>query len=201
MKKQTGFTLVEIAIVLVIVGLLIGGVLKGQEIITNAKIKSIENDYNAISAAIYSYQDRYRSLPGDDKKATGRFTGVTDGDGDYKIEGAFNADTGTSSESLYFWQHLRAAGLVSGSATNDEQPLHAFDAKVGASSDTVASLNLRGIYIGFELIPVDIAKILEARSDDEDSTTGSIQATIPDGTAASSYDTSSVDNYNLLFLL
>ncbi len=43
-KKQKGFTLVEIAIVLVIVGLLIGGVLKGQEMITNAKLKRIESD-------------------------------------------------------------------------------------------------------------------------------------------------------------
>ena len=52
MKKQAGITLVEIAIVLVIIGLLLGGVLKGQEIITNAKIKNLENDFNGITAAI-----------------------------------------------------------------------------------------------------------------------------------------------------
>ena len=73
LKKQTGFTLVEIAIVLVIVGLLIGGVLKGQEMITNAKLKRIESDNAGIAAAMFSYQDRYLQLPGDDSNAAARF--------------------------------------------------------------------------------------------------------------------------------
>ena len=72
--KQKGFTLVEIAIVLVIVGLLIGGVLKGQEMITNAKLKRIESDNAGLLAALYSYQDRYLQLPGDDADAADRFT-------------------------------------------------------------------------------------------------------------------------------
>ena len=45
-NRQSGFTLVEIAIVLVIIGLLLGGVLKGQELITQAKIKNVANDLN-----------------------------------------------------------------------------------------------------------------------------------------------------------
>ena len=65
-KGQSGFTLVEIAIVLVIIGLLLGGVLKGQEMITNAKVSKVENDYKGITAAILAYQDRYGVLPGDD---------------------------------------------------------------------------------------------------------------------------------------
>src|SRR5665647_40387 len=69
--RQTGFTLVEIAIVLVIIGLLLGGILKGQEMITQAKIKNVINDMNGITAALNSYQDRYRALPGDDKGAGG----------------------------------------------------------------------------------------------------------------------------------
>ena len=73
-KQQKGFTLVEIAIVLVIVGLLIGGVLKGQEMITNAKLKRIESDNAGIAAAMFSYQDRYLQLPGDDSGAADRFT-------------------------------------------------------------------------------------------------------------------------------
>ena len=73
--KQAGFTLVEIAIVLVIIGLLLGGILKGQEMITQAKIKNVVNDFNGITAAVNSYQDRYRALPGDDlngQRAAGR---------------------------------------------------------------------------------------------------------------------------------
>ena len=65
-KSQSGFTLVEIAIVLVIIGLLLGGVLKGQEMIENARIKSIVNDMNGVSAAYNSYMDRFHAIPGDE---------------------------------------------------------------------------------------------------------------------------------------
>src|SRR5271170_940160 len=65
-RQQSGFTLVEIAIVLVIIGLLLGGILKGQEMITQAKIKNVVSDFNGITAAQYAYQDRYHQLPGDD---------------------------------------------------------------------------------------------------------------------------------------
>ena len=75
-SRQAGFTLVEIAIVLVIIGLLLGGVLKGRDMITNAKIKRIENDFAGVAAAIYAYQDRYGVLPGDDPAASTRFAGT-----------------------------------------------------------------------------------------------------------------------------
>lgn len=61
-QNQQGFTLVEIAIVLVIIGLLLGGVLKGQELIKNAKIKAAASDINAYSVALIGYQDRYGDL-------------------------------------------------------------------------------------------------------------------------------------------
>src|SRR5438046_8628792 len=97
-KKSTeaGFTLVEIAIVLVIIGLLLGGILKGQEMITQARIKNVINDFNGIVTAITSYQDRYRALPGDDKGAATRWAaqapaaGGNQGNG--VIEGAYNAN-------------------------------------------------------------------------------------------------------------
>src|SRR5205814_9112356 len=92
-NKQKGFTLVEIAIVLVIIGLLLGGILKGQEMITQAKIKNVIADYSGISAAYHGYVDRYKKIPGDDPCAggavtvgncgttTGRWTGATAGNG------------------------------------------------------------------------------------------------------------------------
>src|SRR2546428_2602115 len=73
-SAQAGFTLVEIAIVLVIIGLLLGGILKGQEMITQAKIKNIVNDFNGVTVAVTSYQDRYRAIPGDDRNASTRWT-------------------------------------------------------------------------------------------------------------------------------
>lgn len=78
-SKQSGFTLVEIAIVLVIVGLLLGGVLKGQELITSGKAKALYADKTAIQTAVNTYQDRFRALPGDDGAASGRFTGLACG--------------------------------------------------------------------------------------------------------------------------
>ena len=93
MKKTLGFTLVEIAIVLVIIGLLLGGILKGQEMITQARIKNVINDFNGITAAINSYQDRYRALPGDDINAASRWAGSFGGNGDGQFNGAAAAMT------------------------------------------------------------------------------------------------------------
>jgi len=68
-KQQSGFTLVEIAIVLVIIGLLLGGVLKGQELINSAKVKNMIGDLRAVSSMVYAYQDRFKALPGDQNVA------------------------------------------------------------------------------------------------------------------------------------
>ena len=78
-SKQSGFTLVEIAIVLVIVGLLLGGVLKGQELITSGKAKSLFADKSAIQTAYNTYNDRFRAIPGDDGAASTRFSGLACG--------------------------------------------------------------------------------------------------------------------------
>ena len=78
-SKQSGFTLVEIAIVLVIVGLLLGGVLKGQELITSSKAKALYADKAAFQTAFNTYSDRFRALPGDDALASTRFSGLSCG--------------------------------------------------------------------------------------------------------------------------
>ena len=115
---EAGFTLVEIAIVLVIIGLLLGGILKGQEMINQARIKNAINDFNGLTVAVTSYQDRYRALPGDDKGASARWTtqAPADGNGDGVIQGLYNDATATT-ESHLFWQHLRIAGFVPGLTT------------------------------------------------------------------------------------
>ena len=77
-RNQSGFTLIEIAIVLVIIGLLLGGVLKGQELINSARVKNLANDFKNIPVFIYGYQDKFRSLPGDDARLANNVTGGTD---------------------------------------------------------------------------------------------------------------------------
>ena len=129
--RQQGFTLVEIAIVLVIIGLLLGGILKGQEMITQAKIKNVIADMSGVSAAMYGYQDRYRALPGDDRAAAGRWTtGIAPGNGDGIIEGLYLE--ASPRETAEFWRHLRLAGFVAG--TGAEQPFNAVSGRMGVQT-------------------------------------------------------------------
>ena len=178
--RQSGFTLVEIAIVLVIIGLLLGGVLKGREMITNAKIKRIENDFAGVSAAVYAYQDRYGVLPGDDPAASTRFAGTwsaaDNGNGNGNIAGGWNS-TNNASESRKIWKHLRGAGLIAGPVDATEasyqQPSNSFGGLVGIDLNLY---NLSGHNIVFGEIPGDIAQIIEARGDDGVPARGGIQA-------------------------
>lgn len=178
-RKQSGFTLVEIAIVLVIIGLLIGGVLKGREMITNAKIKRVENDFSGVSAAIYAYQDRYGVLPGDDPSAATRFSGTwrtaDNGNGNGNISGGWSS-TNNADESRKIWKHLRGAGLIAGPVDNTvasyQQPSNPFGGLIGIDLNLY---NLSGHNIVFGEIPGDIAQILESRGDDGLPNGGSIQ--------------------------
>ena len=72
LPKKRGFTLIEMSIVLVIIGLIIGGILKGQEVIAGARTKAVVNVINATRSAANTYHERYRALPGDDQNATTR---------------------------------------------------------------------------------------------------------------------------------
>ena len=229
LTKQKGFTLVEIAIVLVIVGLLIGGVLKGQEMITNAKLKRIESDNAGMAAAMFSYQDRYLQLPGDDREAGARFTiystgigPLANGDGDGVIgdglgdgwkttvpSASWADNTGTApaagEEESKFFGHLRAAGLVpGGSGTDPARPTNAYGGLIGIQN---GSLDIGGHVVIFGQIEGAIAKILEARLDDSDPVTGRIQseeATVSMNAGTTSgvvggYD--DADSYNMAFRL
>jgi len=115
-KDEKGFTLVELAIVMVIIGLLIGGILKGQEMIANAQVSATVAQAKGIDAATSTFRDMYDALPGDINNPTIRLpncagTCANAGDGNAQLENGPGSNAG---ENLDFWAHLNAADLLSG---------------------------------------------------------------------------------------
>ena len=216
---QGGFTLVEIAIVLVIIGLLLGGILKGQEMITQAKIKNVVNDFNGITAAINSYQDRYRSLPGDDLNAGSRWTGAAAGDGNGQFcTGActlpvtrpdtYNNSVGTTAsapEVNLFWWHLRLSGFVAGSTaagagTSASQPNNAANGIMGVQT---GGLGFTSNIICTSNLPDKIAISVDTQMDDGTPGNGQVRGQLqttpnPDiGSTASAYAETGTNQYLL----
>lgn len=182
--NQTGFTFVEIMIVLVILGLLLGGVVKIQEMLVNAKVKRTQSDNAEFSSALLIYDDRYTQLPGDHDSADQHFAIYTDGIND-PLPAEINGDnSGTidgswivapNSETANVWKHLRAAGLIVGDGDDDSQPFNAYGGRIGVRD---SSLQILGHVLIFGSIERKIAKILEDKFDDGDPATGSIQSDV-----------------------
>lgn len=179
LQRNGGFTLVEIAIVLVIIGLLLGGILKGQEMMTNAKIKRTVNDFNGITAAVYSYVDRYGKLPGDDDAANARWAGVcgNGGNADGELNDPWSSTTDTH-ESREFWGHLRASGLIAGAMSDCQQPTHAFGGQIGAQN---GAYGMSGATICMGNVDGKIADILDRQLDDAVRHTGSLRGSTTAG--------------------
>ncbi len=196
-NKQSGFTLIEIAIVLVIIGLLLGGVLKGQELINSAKVKNLAGDFKNLPLYIYGYQDKFKSLPGDDAAVATTHLGATvngvtvvlattpaGGVGNGVINGAWNSTTQTD-ESVLFWQHVRLAGLAAGPTTAPTNaatsqafyPTNASGGIIGVTSGANTPVTgLSGTYIVCSTsILGKFAKQLDTTLDDGATDSGSVR--------------------------
>ena len=180
MKKQSGFTLIELAIVLVIIGLLLGGVLKGQELINSAKVKSLVADFKNVPVYIYGYQDKFKALPGDDTLATTHLgaaatnsTSTTLG----FIDGAW--DSGTA-DSILFWQHVRLAGLAPGPTLIGDVasfvPKNSNGGRVGVSGIAPITGMTGSYFVCSSGIDAKFALQMDITMDNGDTTTGTVQA-------------------------
>ena len=198
MNKQAGFTLIELAIVLVIIGLLLGGVLRGQELINSAKAKNITADLKNVQIFIYGYQDKFRAIPGDDANVATHINGGTPASSpagtlnNAQINGAWNSSTATD-ESFLFWQHVRLAGFATGpTAVADPAylPRNAESGRFGVQSlvgfnTIVDAAPMTGSYVTCtENVAGRLVKQIDANLDDGNSATGSLRAVAPPATVS-----------------
>jgi prepilin-type N-terminal cleavage/methylation domain-containing protein len=187
-NKRKGFTLVELSIVLVIIGLIIGGVLTGKQIIDNARINNALQNVQAYEAQFQTYVQNYGALPGDDSGAPTRFPNAVPtspvGNGDGTLQGTFDSAS-ASDESRLLWADMRAAGLVknqvSGSSSTAVQPPNPFNgiygfqngAFSGAFTTTVLCMNN---------VASGAIQAIDTRLDDGKPNSGNIQSIVSTGT-------------------
>ena len=185
LQPQRGFTLVELSIVLVIIGLIIGGVLTGQQIIQNARVTNAINSVQSYQAQFQTYAQNYGLMPGDDSSAPSRFpnssltkSDIGNGNG---VIATSNADSITTpaNEHLLVWAHMRAAGLIKNQVSKGSsavQPPNPFN---GIYSFQTGAFD--GVFVTTVLcmnnVSSDAALAIDTRLDDGVINSGSIQST------------------------
>ena len=118
-KQQQGFTLVELSIVLVIIGLIVSSILVGQDMIKAAEIRSTVSQMDGFNTAVNTFRDKYRNIPGDIVSADAARFGFTDrsgevgrGDGNRLLEAGLAGVRTLGFETGLFWRDLSQANLI-----------------------------------------------------------------------------------------
>jgi len=207
-RKESGFTLVEIAIVLVVIGLLLGGILKGQQLINSARVRNLADQNSGVQAAYYGFVDRFRNLPGDMTCAAAiaavgaavssdACTTVVGGNGNGRIDSIVEAGA--------VWAHLSVAGFLTGTYTGTtanaatyltgvatgEVPPNAFQGPILLAhtgdylQDAARGTIVRLAYSFGGNIPVPLLRDLDQKLDDGTAGSGVLRsaAETTDGTA------------------
>ena len=193
---QRGFTLVEIAIVLVMIGMLLGGILKGRELINSARVRNLADMNAGVQAAYYGFIDRYRQVPGDMRAAA---AASAIGDAAITVGGNANGqvDAGNWREASALWMHLTRARLLQGSYDGGARSAGRYRVATVAPQNAFNGYMLLGqtrdystpggapnatqpVRLGFVLgdnIPVDVARELDLKIDDQRPLTGALRFT------------------------
>jgi hypothetical protein len=181
--------LVEIVVVLVVIGLIVGAILKTQEMIAQVRTKSVVNDFTGVTAAYFAYMDRYKAVPGDDISAAARWSGpaALSGGSDGQISGLYgvlspatlaqaNVDN-TQGESWNFWWHLRLAGFIAGATSGQasySQPTNAVGGIMGIQTNALT--NLTGVVMCSANVPDKVAAAVDTQVDDQLPNVGQMMA-------------------------
>ena len=202
-SKSSGFTLVEIAIVLVIIGLLLGGILKAAELITNARVREFISQQEGIKVAFRAFEDRFRAMPGDYARATTNIAGSTqNGNGNGQIEGS-----STPIESILVWEHLSRAGFLTGTYTysvtesaltspdnrNGVYQQIVYDGLYGAGTTAAPALLRHNIKSGSQ-VPVAIVAEIDRKIDDSAPNSGGFQFSSYRGNGAANPATTGINS-------
>lgn len=144
--RNAGFTLVELSIVLVIIGLIIGSILVGRELIRTSELRKIASEFEKYETAINSFRGKYRGYPGDYRKAVIHLGATTaDGNGNGKVE---DASVGPPYEFMLVWEHLALAGMVGGDFDGSTPPV------LGVNTPASKAFENGGYSFFFESVPV-----------------------------------------------
>jgi prepilin-type N-terminal cleavage/methylation domain-containing protein len=193
--RQDGFSLVEIAVVLVILGFLLGSVLAGSELVTSARVKTLMKQQDDVRIAYFAFFDRYRSLAGDYSSAARVLSEISttacnggNGNGNSRIEAAGH-------ENILVWEHLSKAGFLNvrytcaDTASPTTSPMNPYarplEIVYDANYGDAAPVNRHNLKTGGQ-IPSSLLAEMDLKIDDGKPLLGSFRAVPP---ATDCYDT------------
>jgi len=195
--RTSGLTVVELTIVMVIIGIIVALVVKGQSLIVKGQMKQVFKQKQDIAAAFSGYYGRFAYFAGDDPGASSRYSGATNGNGNGRVGVGASVTApdfscaGTGTEQCDLWFELRQAGLLGG--TGFTNPRHVFNGNVALTYNAPGTAEA-GHWLAFEGMPSDVCRGLDKAYDDGVWNTGSVQG-------ASDYDTAGNGNFTLFFRL
>ena len=212
-SAQQGLTLLEMSVTLLVAGLIVSMMIRGEELIAQTRIKTIAADFNGLRIAVATYQDRYARFPGDDDGAArwagfgvGPVSGVPDG----QLSGVFNATPSNpplpTEETNLFWWHLRLSQILTGpidAVNGPRQPANFLGGIIGVQAPLGGTLGLPNVVACSTSLPARVAAAVDLNLDEGRASTGDMRGIrmaligggIPAAPAAADYDESTNEDY------